>query len=216
MRYEASGVARVLLGALVPHRASARTGGSLAEHSKASQRAQAPAVVSASDARCAAEGRRGETWTSRSPNYRWRVSRARGISRSSAAGKANWLRDPKETFPGCKALKNHETGKESRPPRGVAGRPSEHLRRAHPRGLPRACRSLCKALAGARRGKQSPIRRERSPICSRRRSRQSDVLFLLRFHIGDVTANVSRRFGIGGAERLLHRRHIMRRPGREV
>src|SRR5271168_3378123 len=114
MRYEASGVARVLLGALVPHRASARTGGSLAEHSKASQRAQAPAVVSASDARCAAEGRRGETWTSRSPNYRWRVSRARGISRSSAAGKANWLRDPKETFPGCKALKNHETGKESR------------------------------------------------------------------------------------------------------
>ena len=120
-------------------------------HGRAFQRlqsAQAPSGRIPSDTpRCAAEGRRGETWTSRSPNYRWRVSRAaRGMSRSSAAGKANWLRDPKETFPGCKALKNHETGKESRPPRGVAVGPrstSAALTRA-------ACRSLCKALAGAR------------------------------------------------------------------
>jgi hypothetical protein len=110
--------------------------------------ARADARRSASDARYAAEGRRGETWTSRSPNYRRPVSRARGMSRSSAAGKANWLRDPKETFPGCKALKNHETGKESRPPRGVAVGPRSISAALTRVPCPAACRSLCKALAG--------------------------------------------------------------------
>jgi hypothetical protein len=120
MRYEAPRVGRVLLRALVLHCASARTEGSMAERSNGFKARRRPAVVSRRRPRCAAESRCGETWTSRSPNYRRRVSPTRGMSRSSAAGKANWLRDPKETFPGCKALKNHETGKESRPPRGVA------------------------------------------------------------------------------------------------
>jgi hypothetical protein len=80
-------------------------------HGRAFQRlhsAQAPRRPS--DAALRRLGR-GETWTRRSPNYRGRLSRA---------DKANGLRDPKETFPGCKALKNHETRKESRAPRGVA------------------------------------------------------------------------------------------------
>ena len=154
MRYEAPRVGRVLLRAMVLHCASARTEGSMAERSKGITARRRPPSYPRRTPRCSAEGRRGETWSSRSPNYRRRVSWARGMSRSSAAGKANWLRDPKETFPGCKALKNHETGIESRPPRGVAVGPrsiSAALTRA---ACPAACRSLCKALAVARRGKR--------------------------------------------------------------
>jgi hypothetical protein len=148
MRYEAPRVGRVLLRAMVLHCASARTEGPMAGRSKGFTARRRPSSYPRRTPRCAAEGRRGETRTSRSPNYRRRVSRARGMSPSSAAGKANWLRDPKETFPGCKALKNHETGKESRPPRGVAVGPrsiSAALTRA---ACPAGCRSLCKALAG--------------------------------------------------------------------
>src|SRR5271168_3329973 len=114
MRYEAPRVGRVLLTSMVLQYASPRTEGSMAERSKGFTARRRPPSYPRRTPRCAAEGRHRETWTSRSPNYRRRVSPARGMSRSSAAGKANWLRDPKETFPGCKALKNHETGKESR------------------------------------------------------------------------------------------------------
>ena len=148
MRYEAPRVGRVLLRAMVLHCASARTEGPMAGRSKGFTARRRPSSYPRRTPRCAAEGRRGETWTTRSPNYRRRVSRARGMSPSSAAGKANGLRDPKETFPGCKALKNHETGKESHAPRGVAVGPrstSAALTRA---ACPAACRSLCKALAG--------------------------------------------------------------------
>src|SRR5271168_2963251 len=89
MRYEAPRIGRVLLGAMVPHCASARTGGSLAEHSKASQRAQAPGVVSASGAAL-----RGGGPARRKPIAELSAARIAGARNVPfvGAGKPNWLR----------------------------------------------------------------------------------------------------------------------------
>jgi len=124
-----------------------RTEGSTAERSKGFTARRRPSSYPRRTPRCAAEGRRGETWTSRSPNYRRRVSRARGMSRSSAAQSELDAR-PEGNFSWLQGLeKSRNAERILRSARG-RGRPSEHLRRNHPRGLPRACRSLCKALAG--------------------------------------------------------------------
>ena len=120
MRYEAPRVGRVLLRAMVPHCASAR-GRKVPRPSvpKASQRAGARRRIRVG--RRAARRRVGAAKLG--PADRRTIGgayRGRAECPVRRQRKANWMRDPKETFPGCKALKNHETRKESCAPRGVA------------------------------------------------------------------------------------------------
>ena len=123
--------------------------------------------------RCAAEGWRGEADQPIAELSAARIAGARNVP-FVGSGQSEWAARPEGNFSSLhKALKKHEAGKESRAPRGCRGRPSEHLRRAHPRGLLLACRSFCKPLPRARRGKASPIRRERCPFVPEARSRPS-------------------------------------------
>src|SRR5271170_5546414 len=148
MRYEAPRVGRVLLTSMVLHYASPRPEGSTAERSKSLTARRCPPSYPRRTPRCAVEGRARRNLDQPITELSAaRIAGARNVS-LVGSGQSELAARPEGNFPGCKALKNHETGKESRPPRAVAGRPSEHLRRANPPGLlrrlPKLLQSPCR------------------------------------------------------------------------
>ena len=120
-------------------------------HGRAFQRlhsAQAPVVVSASGA--ALRGGGSARRNLDQPIAELSAARIAGARNVPfvGSGQSELAARPEGNFSWLQGLEKSRNGERISPSARGRGRPSEHLRRAHPRGLPRACRSLCKALAG--------------------------------------------------------------------